>query len=149
MMTAAKRNKKKEPKFAHELLDELIRRGGSPEGLLGGGLLHQLKGALMERILEAEMDEHLGYEKHAKGESETGNNRNGASSKTVHTESGPVRIEVPRDREGTFEPMLVPKHARRLEGFDDKVLSLYSRGMSMREFSRTCKSSTERKCRRS
>ena len=79
------------------------------------------------------MDDHLGYEKHAKGESETGNNRNGASGKTVNTESGPVRIEVPRDREGTFEPMLVPKHTRRLEGFDDKVLSLYARGMSMRD----------------
>lgn len=129
---AAEKRKKKEPKFANELLDELIRRGGSSEGLLGGGgLLHELKGALMERILQAEMDEHVGYEKHAKGE--TGNNRNGSSSKTVHTESGPVRIEVPRDREGTFEPQLVPKHVRRLEGFDEKVLSLYARGLSMRD----------------
>lgn len=132
-MMAAKR-KKKEPKFAHELLDELIRRGGSAEGLLGGGgLLHELKGALMERMLQAEMDEHVGYERHAKGESESGNNRNGTTNKTVHTESGPVRIEVPRDREGTFEPMLVPKHVRRLEGFDEKVLSLYARGLSMRD----------------
>jgi len=131
-MMAARR--KKEPKFAHELLDELIRRGGSAAGLLGsGGLLHELKGALMERMLQAEMDEHLGYEKHAKGESEGGNNRNGASGKTVQTESGPVRIEVPRDREGTFEPLLVPKHVRRLEGFDEKVLSLYARGLSMRD----------------
>ena len=128
------KRKKREPKFAHELLDELIRRGGSAEGLLGsGGLLHELKGALMERMLQAELDEHLGYEKHAKGESETGNNRNGAFGKTVNTESGPVRIEVPRDREGTFEPALVPKHVRRLEGFDEKVLSLYARGLSMRD----------------
>ena len=132
-MMAAKR-KRKEPKFADELLDQLIREGGSPQELLSsGGLLHQLKGALMERILKAELDEHLGYEKHAKGESATGNNRNGNSSKTVQTESGPVRIEMPRDREGTFEPVLIPKHVRRLEGFDDKVLSLYARGLSMRD----------------
>jgi putative transposase len=131
-MMAARR--KKEPKFAHELLDELIRRGGSAEGLLGsGGLLHELKGALMERMLRAELDEHLGYEKNAKGESETGNNRNGNTSKTVQTESGAVRIEMPRDRDGTFEPVLIPKHVRRLEGFDEKVLSLYARGLSMRD----------------
>ena len=92
---------RKTTKFSNEVLDELIRSGGSSEGLLGsGGLLQQLKGALMERILTAEMDEHLGYEKHAKRENETGNNRNGSTGKTVQTESGPVRIEVPRDRTG-------------------------------------------------
>jgi transposase-like protein len=97
------------------------------------GLLHRLKGALMERMLEAEMSAHLGYEANeAKGRN-TGNSRNGHSGKTVHTESGPFEIRVPRDRQGSFEPQLVPKHRRRLEGFDDKVLALYSRGMSVRD----------------
>jgi transposase-like protein len=87
----------------------------------------------MERMLEGEMSAHLGYEPNeAKGRN-TGNSRNGHSSKTVQTESGPVEIRVPRDRQGSFEPQLVPKHRRRLEGFDDKVLALYSRGMSVRD----------------
>jgi putative transposase len=128
-----KREKKKQI-FSDEVLDELISKGGSPSHLLSsGGLLHQLKGALMERILRAEMDDHLGYDKHEKYQSETGNNRNGTSKKTVTTESGAVRIEIPRDRDGTFEPHVVPKNVRRLEGFDEKVLSLYARGMSMRD----------------
>jgi putative transposase len=128
-----KREKKKQI-FSDEVLDELISKGGSPSHLLSsGGLLHQLKGALMERILRAEMDDHLGYDKHEKYQSETGNNRNGTSQKTVTTESGAVRIEIPRDRDGTFEPLIVPKNVRRLEGFDEKVLSLYARGMSMRD----------------
>jgi len=87
----------------------------------------------MERMLEAEMTEHLGYEPNAAEGRGSGNSRNGHTHKTVTTESGPVDIRVPRDREGTFEPVVVPKHARRLEGFDEKVLSLYARGMPMRE----------------
>src|SRR5262245_56327417 len=87
----------------------------------------------MERLLEAEMTEHLGYEPNeAKGRG-TGNSRNGHSAKSVQTESGPVEIRVPRDRNGTFEPHAVPKHQRRLDGFDDKVLALYARGMSTRD----------------
>jgi putative transposase len=117
-----------------ELVEQLLKSVEKPEELLGpGGLLHRLKGALMERMLEAEMTTHLGYEPNqAKGRN-TGNSRNGHSSKTVQTESGPVEIHVPRDRQGSFEPQLVPKHRRRLEGFDDKVLALYSRGMSVRD----------------
>jgi putative transposase len=117
-----------------ELLDQLLKSVKKPEELLGpNGLLHQLKGALMERLLEAEMTEHLGYDANeAKGRG-SGNSRNGHSAKTVETESGPVEIRVPRDRKGSFEPQAVPKHRRRLEGFDEKVLALYARGMSTRD----------------
>jgi putative transposase len=117
-----------------ELLEELLKNVQKPEELLGpNGLLHQLKGALMERMLEAEMSSHLGYEPNDPKGRGTGNSRNGHSTKTVETESGPVQVRVPRDRNGAFEPQAVPKHRRRLEGFDDKVLALYARGMSTRD----------------
>jgi putative transposase len=115
-----------------ELVEELMKCIAKPEDLLGPeGLFQRLKGALMERMLEAEMVEHLGYERSERGQE--GNARNGHSTKTVHTESGPVEIRVPRDRAGTFTPKIVPKHRRRLEGFDDKVLALYARGLSVRD----------------
>jgi len=116
-----------------ELLAELVK-GKSPEEILGeDGVLRQLTKRLVENALEGEMTEHLGYEPHASEGRNTGNSRNGKGEKTVHTESGSVEIEVPRDRAGTFDPKLVRKRQRRLEGFDDKVLSLYARGMSTRE----------------
>jgi putative transposase len=122
------------PVIKPELLEELLKLAKDPKALFGPtGVFQQLKGALMERMLEAEMTEHLGYEPNAAEGRGTGNSRNGHTRKTVTTESGPVDIRVPRDREGTFEPVVVPKHARRLEGFDEKVLSLYARGMPMRE----------------
>jgi putative transposase len=116
-----------------ELLDELLE-GCQGEGDLFGpeGVFTQLKGALMQRLLESEMSAHLGREPHERG-ARTGNTRNGHSPKTVTTESGPVQIRVPRDRQGTFEPQLVKKHQGRLEGFDEKVLALYARGMSTRD----------------
>jgi putative transposase len=116
-----------------ELLDELLE-GCQGEGDLFGpeGVFTQLKGALMQRLLESEMSAHLGREPHERG-GRTGNTRNGHSPKTVTTESGPVQIRVPRDRQGTFEPQLVKKHQGRLEGFDEKVLALYARGMSTRD----------------
>jgi transposase-like protein len=118
----------------NELLEQLLKSVEKPEDLLGpNGLLHQLKGALMERMLEGEMTTHLGYEPNAVEGRGTGNSRNGHSGKTVETESGPVQIRVPRDRNGTFEPQIVPKHRRRIDGFDDKVLALYARGMSTRD----------------
>lgn len=118
---------------ADELLAELVR-GKSPEEILGeGGVLKQLTKRLVENALEGEMTEHLGYERHAADGKGTGNSRNGRSEKTIHTDSGSVAIEVPRDRAGTFDPKLVRKRQRRLEGFDDKVLSLYARGMTTRE----------------
>lgn len=117
-----------------ELLEELMKLGKDPAALFGaGGVLQQLKGALMERMLEAEMTEHLGHEPNEATGRNSGNSRNGHTTKTVQTESGPVEIRVPRDRKGTFEPQVVPKHRRRLEGFDDKVLALYARGMSVRD----------------
>ena len=117
-----------------ELVEELLKSASKPEDLFGpGGVLNRLKGALMERMLEAEMSEHLGYEPNEAEGRGAGNSRNGHTSKTVHTETGSVEIRVPRDRNGSFEPKVVPKHRRRLEGFDEKVLALYARGMSTRD----------------
>jgi putative transposase len=122
------------PTIRPELLVELLKSAKKPEDIFGpDGLLHRLKGALMERMLEAEMSDHLGFEANDADGHGSGNSRNGHSGKTVQTETGPVAIRVPRDRKGTFEPRLVPKHHRRLEGFDDKVLALYARGMSTRD----------------
>jgi putative transposase len=116
-----------------ELLDSLLE-GKKPEEVLGQeGLLGELTKRLVERALEGEMTAHLGYPKHAAGGRNGQNSRNGRVAKRVKTDSSEVEIEVPRDREGTFEPRLVPKRRRRLAGFDDKVLSLYARGMSTRE----------------
>jgi putative transposase len=117
-----------------ELVEELMKMVRNPQDLFGPeGLFHRLKGALMERMLEEELTEHLGFEKNAVEGRGKGNSRNGYTSKQVKTESGPVEIRVPRDRLGTFTPQLVSKHQRRLEGFDDKVLALYARGMSVRD----------------
>jgi putative transposase len=117
-----------------ELLEELMKAVKSPQELFGPeGLFHQLKAALMERMLEAELTEHLGFEKNAAEGRGKGNSRNGYTTKTVKTDTGPVDIRVPRDRNGTFQPQLVAKHQRRLDGFDEKVLALYARGMSVRD----------------
>lgn len=116
------------------LLDELLKEHGSPKEILGeNGLLKQMTKRLVERALEAELAEHLGYEPHAREGRNTRNSRNGRSKKTIQTESGQFEIAVPRDRAGSFEPQLVRKRQRRLEGFDDKVLALYARGLSTRE----------------
>jgi putative transposase len=120
-------------KDTDKLLDDLIR-GKSPEEILGrNGVLKQLTKRLVERALETEMTEHLGYEKHAAVGRNSGNSRNGKSRKTVTTETGELELEVPRDRNGEFEPQIVPKSRRRLEGFDEKVIALYARGMTTRE----------------
>lgn len=117
-----------------EILDELLKDYKSPEDLLGPeGLLKQLTGALVGRALDAEMDDHLGYEKHDPVGNGTGNSRNGKSSKTLRTDKGDVPVNVPRDRNGSFEPKLVKKHQRHFDGFDDKIISMYARGMSVRE----------------
>src|SRR5579863_4864249 len=117
-----------------ELVAELRRLVRKPEDLFGpSGIFHQIKGALMERLLEEEMTAHLGFEKNDPEGRNSGNSRNGYTTKKVETESGPVEVRVPRDRVGTFEPQLVAKRQRRLEGFDDKVLALYARGMSVRD----------------
>jgi len=115
-----------------ELLDELLAGYEKPEDLTGPeGLLKQLTGALVERALGAELTDHLGHEPGSPAVG--GNARNGTSPKTLTTDQGDVPIEVPRDRNGTFEPQLVKKHQRRFTGFDDKILSMYARGMSVRD----------------
>jgi putative transposase len=116
------------------LLDELLKEDTDPKDILGEhGLLRQLTKRVVERALEAELTAHLGYAPHARNGSSSGNCRNGKGKKTVHTETAQLDIEVPRDRDGSFEPQLVKKRQRRLEGFDDKVLALYARGLSTRE----------------
>jgi putative transposase len=117
-----------------ELLDELLAEYSNPEDLTGPeGLLKRLTGALVERALQAEMTDHLGYEPGAAEGQGTGNSRNGTGKKTLRTDQGDVTVEVPRDRNGTFEPKLVKKHQRSFKGFDDKILSMYARGMSVRD----------------
>src|SRR4030042_1693537 len=117
-----------------EMLDELLKDYRGREGLNGEEcLLKQLTRALVERAMGAELTEHLGYEKHEAGEKPSDNRRNGTSPKTVRSDQGPMTIEVPRDRDGTFEPKIVGKHQRELPGFSDKILSMYARGMTTRE----------------
>ncbi len=117
-----------------ELIDELLKDYPEPQDILAeDGLLKQLTKAVIERCLETELDTHLGYPKHARQGNENGNTRNGRSQKTLKGEQGHVQIDVPRDRQGSFEPQLVKKGQSRLEGFDDKILALYARGMTTRD----------------
>jgi len=117
-----------------ELLDQLLANYEKPEDLTGDdGLFKQLKKALIERALGAELSAHLGYEKGDPAGRGSGNSRNGTSSKTILTEDGEIPIAIPRDRVGSFEPQLIAKGQTRFDGFDDKILSLYARGMTVRE----------------
>ena len=128
------RKKKDRHGISDEILDQLLASYSGPDDIAGpNGLLKRLTGALVERALETEMTDHLGYEPHATEGRNSGNSRNGTSEKTLVTEQGEIPIEVPRDRNGTFEPKLVKKHQTRFKGFDDKILSMYARGMSVRE----------------
>src|SRR5580698_6125897 len=116
------------------LIDKLLADYEKPEDLIGeNGLLKQLTKALVERALQAELTTHLGYEKHDPEGHNSGNSRNGVSSKRLKGEFGTVEIEVPRDRQASFDPKLVPKGQTRFQGFDEKILSLYARGMTTRE----------------
>lgn len=117
-----------------ELLSSLLANYKKPEDLIGeNGLLKQLTKRLVEKALDAEMTEHLGHDRHAPVSNVAGNTRNGRSSKTLKGEFGELPIEIPRDRHGTFEPQIVPKHQTRWSGFDERILSLYARGMTVRE----------------
>jgi putative transposase len=117
-----------------ELLDTLLSGYQKPEDLIGeNGLLKQLTKALVERALEAEMTEHLGHAKHEPVTNVVGNTRNGKSSKTLKGDFGELPIEIPRDRHGSFEPQIIAKHQSRWTGFDDKIISLYARGLTVRE----------------
>lgn len=118
----------------NELIDNLLKGYKKPEDLIGeNGLLKQLTKQLLERAMTAEMTEHVGYEKHDAAGDLSGNSRNGKSEKTIKGTFGTLPIEVPRDRNGTFEPQIVGKHQRRFTGFDDNIISLYARGLSTRE----------------
>lgn len=129
----AKQNTVRE-QLLDELLDEVSEDCKSAEDLLGeNGIIKQLTSRLLSRMLQAEMNDHLGYEKHDVAGHNSGNARNGKTPKRLKTEQGEVSIEVPRDRNGDFEPQIVRKHQRRLKGFDDKVISLYARGLTDRE----------------
>lgn len=117
-----------------DLINSLLADYKKPEDLIGeNGLLKQLTKALVERALQAEITEHLGHDKHETVTNPTGNARNGKSHKTLKGEFGELPIEIPRDREGSFEPQIIPNHQTRWVGFDDKIISLYARGMTVRE----------------
>jgi putative transposase len=117
-----------------DLVDQLLKGYEKPEDIIGeNGLLKRLTKALLERALNAELTNHLGYEKHDPAGHNSGNSRNGATSKTVKGEFGEIVVETPRDRNGSFEPRILGKHQTRFDGFDDKILSLYARGMTTRE----------------
>ncbi|GAC1476241.1 MAG: IS256-like element ISRm3 family transposase [Candidatus Dormibacteraceae bacterium] len=117
-----------------EVIDELLAGRKTEEQIVGpGGLLSQLTKRVVERAMEVELTDHLGYEPHEEPPGGAGNTRNGSTPKTLTTEHGPVEIKTPRDRQGTFEPKIVRKRQRRFEGFDDKILALYSRGLSTRD----------------
>jgi putative transposase len=133
-MRGEKKSEKESKARVDELLDELLKEHRSPEEIVGeGGLLKQLTTRLIERALQGEMTDHLGYEKHASEGRGSGNSRNGTTEKTLKTDRGELEIEVPRDREGTFEPQLVKKRQTRFKGFDEKILALYARGMTVRD----------------
>ncbi|MFK4532229.1 putative transposase [Bradyrhizobium ottawaense] len=121
--------------FSPEILDQLLAGGSlKPEDLAGeDGLFRRLKKALLERALGAELTHHLGYEKGDPAGRGSGNSRNGTSSKALLTDDGEIEIEVPRDRAGTLEPVIVAKGQTRFDGFDEKIISLYGRGMTVRE----------------
>ena len=119
------------PTIPKELLDQFVQGPMTAEAIQDASMA--FKKALIERALGGELSHHLGYPPGGDKPAEAGNHRNGITGKTVLTENGPLRIGVPRDRDGSFEPLLIPKHERRFTGFDDKIVALYARGMTVRE----------------
>ena len=121
-------------RISDEVIDQLLAGARTEEEIAGpGGLLAALTKRLVERAMEVELTDHLGYEPHQEPAGGTGNTRNGTSPKTLVTEHGQVPIDAPRDRDGSFDPQIVKKRQRRFQGFDDKILALYSRGLSTRD----------------
>ncbi|ASX28513.1 transposase [Rickettsia sp. MEAM1 (Bemisia tabaci)] len=118
----------------NKLVEEILSQS-NPKELFGkDGLFQQLKKRLVERILEDELSHELGYSRHSKASKQDSNRRNGTSEKTVIDDSGQkIVLDIPRDRDNSFEPQLIPKGVRRFTGFDDSVISLYARGMTMSE----------------
>ena len=133
-MVMARKKEKKEKDILDQILDTIDFRGLTQDEVAGkDGLIKQLTGKILQRALDAEMTEHLGYEKNSNDGDNSGNSRNGHSEKTVLLENQEATIEVPRDRNGTFEPVIVPKHQKRLPLFNDQIISLYARGMTDRK----------------
>ena len=121
-------------KLPDDVVDELLAGARTEEEIVGpGGLLSQLTKRLVERAMEVEITDHLGYERHQEPPGGAGNTRNGSTPQRLVTEHGEVPIDTPRDRDGSFSPKIVKKRQRRFEGFDDKILALYSRGLSTRD----------------
>jgi putative transposase len=121
-------------RISNEVIDELLAGASTEEEIAGpGGLLAELTKRLVERAMEVELTDHVGYEPHQEPPGGTGNTRNGTSPKTLVTEHGKVQVDAPRDRDGSFSPKIVKKRQRRFQGFDDKILALYSRGLSVRD----------------
>jgi putative transposase len=117
-----------------EILEELLREYKSPEDLIGkDGILKELTKRLVEKAMESELTHHLGYGKYSPAGKKSGNSRNGKTSKTIKGDFGEIPIEVPRDRNGAFNPQIIPKHQTRFSGFDDKIISMYARGMTTRD----------------
>ena len=119
------------PKIPKELIDQFVTGPMTGEAVNAASMA--FKKALIERAMGAELGHHLGYAAGAAKPDAVGNQRNGTTGKTVLTGEGPLRVEIPRDRDGTFDPILIPKHERRFTGFDDKIIAMYARGMTMRE----------------
>lgn len=117
-----------------EILEELLKDYKNPEDLFGkDGILKELTKRLLEKALESELTHHLGYEKHSHAGNKSGNSRNGKSAKTITGDFGKMPLEVPRDRNGEFSPQIIPKYQTRFTGFDDKIISMYARGMTIRD----------------
>ncbi len=126
-----------EMEIPDELIDQLLGEYQGPEQLTGpDGLINQLRKRLIERAAGAELEQHLGYPPGAEAPEAQPNRRNGTTSKTLRTVDGPLSIELPRDRDASFEPRIVPKHARSFDGFDEQILALYAGGMTTREIQR-------------
>jgi putative transposase len=120
--------------ISDQVIDELLAGASTEEEIAGpGGLLAQLTKRLVERAMEVELTDHVGYEPHVEPPGGAGNTRNGTTPKTLITEHGKVAVDAPRDRDGSFEPKIVKKRQRRFVGFDEKILALYSRGLSTRD----------------
>jgi len=133
-MVMARKRERKEKDIIDQLLDNIDFRGLTQDEVVGqNGLIKQLTGRILQKALEAEMTEHLGYEKNSNAGDNSGNSRNGHTEKTVLLENQSTTVEVPRDRNSTFEPIIVPKHEKRLPLFNDQIISMYSFGMTDRD----------------
>jgi transposase-like protein len=133
-MVMARKKKEKEKDIIDQMLDTIDFRGLTQDEVVGrDGLIKRLTGRILQRALEAEMTEHLGYQKNSNAGDNSGNSRNGHTEKTVLLENQSAVIEIPRDRNSTFEPIIIPKHEKRVPLFNDQIISMYSFGMTGRD----------------